>query len=145
MTIIDAKECMNRYRDAKRDLQRVEAKRHELEEQMSMLRGVEYDGIHVKGGIYSPDKIGEQIARHEEMLRMCDRARDELYRVLDEVTNLIDRVPDSRYRMILTDRYISLLRWEEIENRRNYGRASVYRLHGEALMEIKKLLEDETK
>ena len=57
-----------------------------------------------------------------------------------EVEDLISRVSDDRYRMVLLDRYISMMRWDDIARLHYYDVRWIYMLHEAALQEVDKLL-----
>lgn len=65
----------------------------------------------------------------------------ELLHIKQEVTELIRRIPDERYRELLMRRYVSCERWDTIADAMTYELRSVYRIHGAALQEVAKLLE----
>lgn len=65
----------------------------------------------------------------------------ELLHIKQEVTELIRRIPDERYRELLMRRYVSCERWETIADAMTYELRSVYRIHGAALQEVARLLE----
>ena len=62
----------------------------------------------------------------------------------DKVTKqILENVTDSVYWSILTDRYISRLGWSQIAKNHNYSRAQIFRIHGEALVEVRRFVPDE--
>lgn len=65
----------------------------------------------------------------------------ELLHIKQEVTELIRRIPDERYRELLMRRYVSCERWDTIADAMTYELRSVYRIHGAALQEVARLLE----
>lgn len=67
---------------------------------------------------------------------------DELVRVKQEITETISRVEDSRYRTLLTARYLSFRTWEQICVDLSYSWRQVHRVHAEALSEIDSIVKD---
>lgn len=70
-----------------------------------------------------------------------DERITELMNIKREVTELIRRIPDERYRELLMRRYVSCERWETIADAMTYELRSIYRIHGAALLEVARLLE----
>ena len=69
--------------------------------------------------------LEEQIARHAK--------------IISEAKNLISRIPQEKYRQLLTLRYLAGMSWASISDEMGYqDRNSVYRAHGYALIEAKK-------
>ena len=60
----------------------------------------------------------------------------ELCKVKRLVNDAIDSVVDMRYRCVLELRYRNYLSWEKISKELGYDLRHVYRLHGEALLQI---------
>ena len=60
--------------------------------------------------------------------------------IIHEAENLISRIPQERYRQLLTLRYLAGVSWKSISDEMGYqDRNSVYRAHGYALLEAKKV------
>ena len=61
-------------------------------------------------------------------------------RIINEAENLISRIPQEKYRQLLTLRYLAGMSWPSISDEMGYkDRNSVYRAHGYALIEAKKV------
>lgn len=65
----------------------------------------------------------------------------ELVNVRMEITQLIDRVPDSVYKLLLEKRYLCFMTWERIAADMNWTYRWTLSVHGKALCEVEKLLE----
>ena len=61
---------------------------------------------------------------------------DRLVDLKREIANLIDRIGDPSYRLLLEMRYLGGNTWEDISIRMGYDLRWVYRLHGKALIEF---------
>ncbi|MDE6849442.1 MAG: DUF1492 domain-containing protein [Ruminococcus sp.] len=62
---------------------------------------------------------------------------DELVDLKRDITQTINQIPDLRHRTILEMHYLSFRTWEQIAVALDHDIRHVYRLHGEALKEIK--------
>lgn len=61
-------------------------------------------------------------------------------RIVKEAENIIARIPQEKYRQLLTLRYLVGLSWPSISDEMGYrDRNSVYRAHGYALIEARKV------
>ena len=58
-----------------------------------------------------------------------------------EIAKLIDRVPDSLYKLVLEKRYLCFMTWERIAADMNWTYRWTLSVHGKALREVEKLLE----
>lgn len=80
----------------------------------------------------TPDPHG-RFDRLVELEELIDRRVDALVDVKREILTAIAQVEDSRYRTLLTERYVNFLTWEEIAVEMHYSFRRVTQLHGEAL------------
>ena len=78
----------------------------------------------------------------EEELRMRIEHIHE-YLLVREV--MISRIEDSRQRRLLTLRYLEGMSWNRIECEMGYEKAQVHRIHGDALNEMRRIMEYDTK
>ena len=62
-----------------------------------------------------------------------------------EIGQMIRRIPDSQYRMLLRLRYLCRWPWRKIAAKMNYSGGHVYRVHKLALAEYDRLLKEDTK
>lgn len=75
-----------------------------------------------------------------ELENAIDAKIAELDAIKAEVMDVIYRVSDGRYRMVLKLRYIDGLRMEEIAVKMNYTWRHTCRLHGRALLKVEEIL-----
>lgn len=94
-----------------------------------------YDGESVQG-TRDPHKY-DRLAELDEMI---DQRIDQLVAVKQEIVDAIAQVEDSRYRTLLTERYMEFKTWEQIAVDMDYSYMHTCRLHGEALRELEKVL-----
>lgn len=81
-------------------------------------------------------KDPHKLDRLAELEDDIDMKVSELVRVKDEILNAIFRVSDRRYRLILYQRYIDYMTFEQIAVNLHYSYKQVCRLHGRALIEM---------
>ena len=75
----------------------------------------------------------------------CDlRAKiDDFSRLVNEAREFIEKIPQARYRAILSLKYLSGWSWGSISDELHYkDRNSVYRAHGWALKELGRVMEN---
>ena len=116
--------------------QRIEsriAERDRLASKATSLRATQLTGMPRGGGRDWTDAINEVI----DLTSKIEDEIMELCRLKREIMATIDRVEDSRYRMLLEFRYRSGYTWEQIAEAMGYDVRWVYHLHGEALQTVK--------
>ena len=78
-----------------------------------------------------------------DIMAKLNRQIDEYARIIGEAENLISRMPHEKYRQLLTLRYLAGMSWPSISDEMGYrDRNSVYRAHGYALIEARKVKGD---
>ena len=87
------------------------------------------------------DKVGMAVAKIATLEQEISAEIDELIRVKAEIGRTISAVADERLRLILIARYINCMRWEQIAVTQNIDLRWLYRLHGQALREIEKIID----
>ena len=90
-----------------------------------------YDGESVQG-TRDPHKY-DRLAELDEKI---DQRIDQLIQVKGEIADAIAQVQDTRYRTLLTERYLCFRTWEQIAVDMNYSWKHIHRIHGEALIEL---------
>lgn len=91
-----------------------------------------------------PGSPNRNIHKHEDIIvKMIDMQQD-LQKKIDSlldtkqhVANLISQVKDREGRLVLQQRYLQYEKWEEIASDLGYTVRQVFRIHDEALSEIK--------
>ena len=89
-----------------------------------MPRGGRFDWTDAVAHVIEADR-----AIAAEITRLCTVKR--------EVNAAIEAVADARHRRLLELRYRNYLRWEQIAEAMGYDVRWVYRLHGEALLDVR--------
>lgn len=93
-----------------------------------------------------PDKIsgGDPPSREDTYTRILDLSRevdsrvDQLVSMKQTAASIIEQIPNALHRSILTLRYLSGAKWEDIAAQYNYSLRSIQRHHGRALQEFEK-------
>lgn len=142
---IKVKSWLNRYMYAKREVRRLEQEFEELIESQEGVKGVSYDGIKVMaGGDNNADLANMMVSRDANLTRII-KARSRLEEVRNEISDMIERLPDTDMRSVIAHRYILLdgfvqRKWEEICVMTDLSWATVHRTHSNALKTIAELL-----
>ena len=109
--------------------------------QVENLRGLASKVTTVYGdtpsGQHDNSRLEKTIAKIIDLENDIDSDIDRLVDLKKEITETINQIPDLRYRTILDMRYLSFRTWEQIAVALDHDIRHVYRLHGEALKEIK--------
>lgn len=87
----------------------------------------------------APDcqRLEKTIAKIIDLEKEIDADIDNLVDLKKEITETINEITDLRQRTILEMRYLSFRTWEQIAVALDHDIRHVYRLHGEALKQIK--------
>lgn len=90
------------------------------------------------------DRLEETFTRIDELERKINARIDEVVSMKQEAFDLIKKVPDLDQQNVLIARYVQGERWEKIAVDMNFAIAQVYRLHGKALVNFGKLIENDS-
>lgn len=77
-----------------------------------------------------------------ELNREIEETRNRIDAEDLETIKVIEGVDSFLQRIILTERYINFLCWDDIAKRVNYSRSHVLRIHGKALLSLYKSLKE---
>lgn len=91
-----------------------------------------------------PDRMGEIIAKKVDNTEKLEAEINEAYIIMEEVESVIDQVHSSELRYLLQLRYISIMKWKDIELAMGFdsNQRWVHKLHGRALNEVEKIIND---
>ena len=90
----------------------------------------------VQGG--TSDKV-DSIIRLIELRTEANELIDQYVDTTREINRILDSMDDPLLAEILSERYIDGHTWEQIAANVNFQQRQVYRLHGQALQEFKKM------
>lgn len=126
----EIKEYLGKYRESAR-------KSIEISEHLAELRIIAEN---------LKDEEGQNVSLEKAMADLID-ARNEtaeelerLFELRKEILALINSVPNSTQRTVLYQHYVLGKTWEQVAVNLDYHYVSVCRIHGQALLEIDKLL-----
>lgn len=68
---------------------------------------------------------------------------DELVEVKREIFHLIQQLPTRSHRLVLMSYYLDMKTWEQTAVNMNYSWRQTMRIHGQALIEVEKILQQQ--
>lgn len=96
------------------------------------------------GGSGESRRLENIIAKIDAAEREVDEDIDRLLVSKAHIENTISKLQDPLHREILKMRYIGFMPWQDIAESSQYSESTVYRTHRKALMELDKILEDDS-
>ena len=69
----------------------------------------------------------------------------ELYKIQNEIFEVVRELDDSRHRVLLMERYINCQTWEAVASRMDYSLRQVMRLHDDVLKAAQVVIECRTR
>lgn len=133
-----AKEWLQRYLNAKKELNRLTQVLAEVRASQSGIRAMEYSDMPRSPSANSDLSAG--VIKCEQMEEKVERKRQEQIDILYEVTAVIDQIGDTNQRTVLTLRYIRGSGWSRISADIDMPRRTMLRIHGAALKSVEKIL-----
>ena len=82
--------------------------------------------------------VSATVAKIDAIRKKAEDARMKALEALDEIQDAIETVPDAEERAVLRLRYIYGLKWEAVAKEMCVSEAHIYRIHGKALMHVKR-------
>ena len=79
----------------------------------------------------------KKFIRYTEYEIMIDKRIDKLLKIKKQILNAINDINTEKLRILLVKRYLQFKTWERIAIEMNYDVRQIYRLHQQALKEIK--------
>ena len=127
-----------RVRAAEAEMRLLEAKKRHYEE-MGFSISPKITGM-PGSGQRGASKVEAAAIGMVDVLQSLQEKLNEYAALVHEAENLISRIPQERYRQLLTLRYLVGMSWPSISDELGYrDRNSVYRAHGYALIAAKKV------
>lgn len=87
------------------------------------------------------DKVGDAVAKIVDLQTEINRDIDGLVDLKKEVMNIIDKLDATSLELIYS-RYFEFKTWEQIACQMNYSCQWIWKLHGEALKKVSKLMKE---
>lgn len=117
----EVKKFLESYKLIKKEVDRLNALRKELELDFTSLKSVDYSKIRVEGSAGTSCVLEVVIDRLEELKQQIAEATAKKYNTEKEVIALIHRLDNKNNDVdILMDRYIYLLKYHDIERKYSY-------------------------
>ena len=133
------KQWLWRYREAKKDIRRLEEELLELMESQESASAIGYSDM-PKGSLDQSD-LSDYLVEREKVWRKIQNARYKRIMVFQEIKSAIDRLPSADERMVMSCRYLELngykeKSWEEICVITGYEWAKTHRIHAKSLNDL---------
>ena len=130
------KERLRRYIWLKQECRQLQAYLDRIMADMSTVTSPRLTGMpHAK----EPKGLDEIVIRYEEISSKYEKQLKQYQRETIEIENAILGMADPRYRLLLRYRYMDGLKWETIADLMHYEVSSLYKMHGQALRELKNI------
>ena len=94
------------------------------------------------GNVNRVEKKYMALAEYSERL---DDKLYELYKIQNEIFEVVRELDDSRHRVLLMERYINCQTWEAVASRMDYSLRQVMRLHDDVLKAAQVVIECRTR
>lgn len=141
MTTDEAKQWLNRYRDASMAVKRLESQLAEVRANMDGVRAIQYSDM-PKSPSVSGD-LSDAVALVTEMEADIATRKAQAITTMREVMEVIEQVESERQRAVLNARYIEQKSWHKIARDIGYELSYVFRIHGMALLSVINMVEKE--
>lgn len=132
------KQWLWQYRDAKKEVRRLEEELQELIELQESCGAIQYSDMPKGGG--SQSDLSDEMSRREELWRKISKARYKRIMEFKKIKTVIDRLENANEREVMTYRYIRSMSWEQICVKIDKKWTQVHRYHAKALEQIKKYI-----
>ena len=134
---MSAKQLLESYGNKTREIEALQNKISEMrvlsERCTSMLH------LAPGGNAYNDSRLEEFIARIDEMERRLGSLWEERGGIFIDIMNLLNAVPNEKYRRVLELRYVESCSFSEITAKLFLSRTRVYELHSAALEEAERV------
>lgn len=88
-------------------------------------------------GSHGGNRTEDVIAKIVDLEADIRRDTEKLIRRVEEIRTVIDTVDDERCRVVLTKRYLTYMKWENIAYEMNYSVKQIFRFHEKALKKVR--------
>lgn len=130
-----AKQFLNRARRIDREIsQLLELQQHTRDRLTNITQTLTAD---IVSGSHDPHKF-DKLAELESDI---NTKIDELVEVKREIFHLIQQLPTRSHRLVLMSYYLDMRTWEQTAVNMNYSWRQTMRIHGQALIEVEKILQ----
>lgn len=130
------KERLRRYIWLKQECRQLQAYLDRIMADMSTVTSPRLTGMPRAN---TPNGLDEIVIRYEEISSKYEKQLKQYQRETIEIENAILGMADPRYRLLLRYRYMDGLKWETIADLMHYEVSSLYKMHGQALRELRNI------
>lgn len=122
--------------------QRINSKLRYLESLKSLAMQVtaNFTQVKVSGGRNIRGSFENTMAKIIDLEKEINQEIDHFIELKQEILNVICKLEDINYQLVLEQRYLDNKSWEDISLGLGYSRSGVFRIHSEALKEVTKVL-----
>ena len=134
------KQWLWRYREAKKDVRRLEGEINELIETQESCGSIEYSDMPKGKG--NQGDLSDYMVKREKIWKKIQKARYKQIMTFQEIKNAIEQLPSADEREVMSCRYVQLnghkeKSWEEICVITGHEWAQTHRIHARALKNIR--------
>lgn len=134
------KQWLWRYREAKKDVRRLEEELQELIESQESTGAIEYTDMPKGGGNQSD--LSDYMVEREKVWKKIHKARYKRIKIFQEIKNAIERLPSADEREVMSYRYLRMMDWSVVSVKSETELRQTYRIHGRALANMYGFLKD---
>lgn len=98
--------------------------------------------IHTQGGGGAYDKMAEDVAGKLDAEEQLEADLEVISKALAEIRAAINSLQSEAQKTVLTLRYIECLDWPDVQDKMGYERTQTYIIHGRALRNVLKWMEE---
>lgn len=129
------KQELKSYNHLKKEIEQLQEQIKQLNLQIYMVSSTKITGA--PGGSGSPDKIADNIARLDELMRYYMDKLQVVVMRQEQIEKEIEQLPEQE-RVLMRYRYIEGLEWENIAVKMGYSWRNIHYIHSKALQQIEK-------
>lgn len=131
-----AKQFMNRARRVDKEIAALEQMIERTRDNLTRItQNYDSDGAQSTKDPHKYDRLLELESK------VTDKVNEQLA-VKAETIDVISQLKDQRHRIILTEHYLNMKTWEQVAVEINYSWRQVMNLHGNALQEVQKIINE---
>ena len=134
---LGAKEYLNKIRFVDQEINAKEEIKHKMRGRLTSISSSKLKDVNVQGG--ETVTLEDRIIKYVDYSKEIDDLIDELTETKMEVIRNIEKLDDSLFRTLLTERYVNCKEWEEVAECIGYEKRYTLKLHNDALREFAKL------
>lgn len=135
------KQELKSYINQKREIVQLQEQIEQIKQQIYLVSSTRITGA--PGGSGSLDKIADNIARLDELMRYYVEKLQQTVERQKRIEKEIENLPEQE-RVLMRYRYIEGLEWTAVAVKMNYSWKQTHRIHGNALQKLSEEIKDDT-